>query len=46
VLVEAGANVWITPYKYRIYRFNRVDVSTSTARFTQLALSLALTYTF
>ena len=46
MLVEANANVWITPYKYRIYRFNRVDVDTNIERFTHLSISLALTYTF
>ncbi len=45
-LVEASANAWITPYKYRIYRFNRVDVDTSVERFAHLSISLALTYTF
>ncbi len=46
MLVEASANVWITPYKYRIYRFNRLDVDTDTERFTHLSISLAATYLF
>ena len=46
VLLEASANFWITPYEYRIYRFNRLDVETSAERFTHLSISLALTYTF
>jgi len=46
MLVEASANVWITPYKYRIYRFNRLNVDTNVERFTHLSISLALTYTF
>ncbi|MFA4947990.1 MAG: hypothetical protein WC674_05710 [Candidatus Krumholzibacteriia bacterium] len=46
MLLEASANVWITPYKYRIYRFNRLDVDTNIERFTHLSISLALTYTF
>ena len=46
MLLEAGANVWITPYQYRIYRFNRIDVSTDLERFTHLSISLALSYTF
>ena len=44
--VEAGANFWITPYEYRIYRFNRLDVETSTERFTHLSISLSVAYTF
>ena len=46
MLIEASANVWITPYEYRIYRFNRLDVDTSVERFTHLSIALALTYTF
>ena len=46
ICVEACANLWITPYKYRTYRFNRLDVETSTDRFTHLSVSLAVTYTF
>jgi hypothetical protein len=46
MLVEAGAGVWISPYLYRIYRFNRSNVSTDTERFTHVAFSLAFTYTF
>jgi hypothetical protein len=46
MLLEASANVWITPYKYRIYRFNRLDVDTNVERFTHLSITLALTYTF
>ena len=46
MLVEASAGVWITPYKYRIYRFNRLNVSTDVERFAHLSISLALTYTF
>jgi len=45
-LVEASANVWITPYEYRIYRFNRLDVDTDVERFTHLSISLAATYLF
>ncbi|MCX5752781.1 MAG: hypothetical protein NTW97_03935 [Candidatus Krumholzibacteria bacterium] len=46
MLLEGSASVWVTPYTYRIYRFNRLDVDTSNERFTHLAISLALTYTF
>jgi hypothetical protein len=44
--VEACANFWITPYEYRIYRFNRLDVDTSTERFTHLSISLGVAYAF
>jgi len=46
LLVEAGANFWVTPYEYRIYRFNRYDVTTTTERFMHLSLSLGFVYTF
>jgi hypothetical protein len=46
MLVEASVNAWITPYKYRIYRFNRLNVGTDVERFTHLSISLALTYQF
>lgn len=46
VLVEAGANLWITPYKYRIYRFDRQDVEASPARFAHIAISIGATYIF
>jgi|WetSurMetagenome_2_1015567.scaffolds.fasta_scaffold10119_3 hypothetical protein len=46
MLLEASAGVWIAPYKYRIYRFNRLDVDTSVERFTHYSIALALTYTF
>jgi hypothetical protein len=46
VLAEASATFWVTPYKYRIYRFNRLDVTTSAERFTHLSISIGLAYTF
>jgi hypothetical protein len=46
MLVEASASAWITPYLYRIYRFNRHSVTVDTERFTHVAFSLAVTYTF
>jgi len=46
VLLEASANFWITPYEYRIYRFNRLDVDTSVERFTHLSISIGVAYTF
>jgi len=46
VLIDAGAEFWITPYEYRIYRFNRLDVETQLERFTHLSISVGITYTF
>jgi hypothetical protein len=46
VLVEANTNFWITPYRYRIYRFNRYEVTTSTERFMHISVALGLVYTF
>jgi hypothetical protein len=45
-LVEAGANFWITPYRYRIYRFNRLNVETDTHRFMHLEIAVGFSYTF
>ena len=45
-LLEAEASFWITPYRYRIYRFNRIDVTTIEERFMHLSLSLGAVYTF
>lgn len=45
-LLEAEASFWITPYRYRIYRFNRIDVTTSEERFMHVGLSLGAVYTF
>lgn len=46
VLIDASAEFWITPYEYRIYRFNRFDVDTQLDRFTHLSISVGITYTF
>lgn len=46
VLLEAGASFWITPYRYRIYRFNRSNVEMSEQRFIHLGISLGVSYTF
>jgi hypothetical protein len=45
-LLEAGANFWITPYEYRIYRFDRSHVEIDAKRFMHLEISLGLSYTF
>jgi len=44
--LEAGADFWITPYEYRLYRFNRSDVTVERERFTHLSISMGITYSF
>ncbi len=44
--VEAEASVWVAPYRYRVYEFNRYDVTVSEEWFTHLGLSLGAVYTF
>jgi hypothetical protein len=46
MLLEANANFWVTPYQYRVYRFNRFDVTTSAERFMHVSVSLGVVYTF
>jgi hypothetical protein len=46
VLLEASAAFWVTPYEYRIYSFNRLDVTTTDVRFTHLSIAIGLVYTF
>jgi hypothetical protein len=45
-LVEAEASFWITPYRYRIYEFNRFDVAVREERFMHVGISLGAVYTF
>ncbi len=45
-LVDGGVNLWATPYKYRIYTFDRTDVTTRSEAFTQLEVLLSVAYTF
>jgi hypothetical protein len=45
-LVEADMSFWATPYKYRIYRFDRLNVSTESERFMHLEIQLGVSYTF
>jgi len=46
MLVEVSAEALFTPYRYRIYAFDRQSVSTSLERFTHLSATIAVTYTF
>lgn len=45
-LLEAGASFWVTPYRYRIYRFDRTSVSTEAERFIHVEIQLGVSYTF
>ncbi len=44
VLIELCTDVWFTPYKYRIYIFDRDKVETSRHQFTHLTISLGIIY--
>ncbi len=46
IIVEASATIWVTPYRYRIYTFNRSDVDTKDEQFTHVSLSLGISYIF
>ena len=46
MLVEASAQFWVTPYRYRIYEFDRYDVTTATEQFMHVSISLGLVYAF
>jgi hypothetical protein len=46
IVVELNANIWLTPYRYRIYRFNRSNVEAENKQFTHLAISLGVMYIF
>ena len=46
LLVDLGAGVWFTPYKYRVYTFDRNKVTTEDKQFTHFIFSLGLSYNF
>lgn len=46
ITLEAIGSLWLTPYKYRIYRFNRADVEMEEARFTHMSVHLGVSYNF
>jgi len=43
---ELMADVWFTPYAYRIYKFNRRFVTTEDKYFSHLVISLNISYFF
>lgn len=46
LLVEAEAGFWIMPYRYRVYEFNRFDVTVREERFMHVGISIGAVYTF
>jgi hypothetical protein len=46
IFVEAGVDVWLTPYRYIIYKFNRQDVETAEEQFTHVGLAIGASYVF
>ncbi|UCF05544.1 MAG: hypothetical protein JSV33_00470 [bacterium] len=46
IVVEFNANLWATPYRYRIYRFNRSSVEAENKQFTHFGTSLGILYIF
>jgi hypothetical protein len=46
ITLEAMGNLWLAPYRYRIYRFNRSDVEMEKARFTHMSVHFGVSYIF
>ncbi|HUV36855.1 MAG TPA: hypothetical protein VMX58_07955 [Patescibacteria group bacterium] len=46
ITVEAMVNVWTSPYRYRIYRFNRSTVEIDEKQFTHVSFHLGVSYIF
>ena len=46
IIVETTANIYYTPYDYRIYEFDRSEVSTRDVRFTHYVFNLGISYSF
>jgi hypothetical protein len=46
IIVEATANIYYTPYDYRIYEFDRSEVTTNAVRFTHYVFNLGISYSF
>jgi len=44
--IEAGADIFFTPYSYRVYEFYRQYVEVSEVKFTHIAFFLGASYTF
>lgn len=46
ILVEASADLYLTPYDYRIYEFDRSNVSTQDVRFLHYTFNVGVSYAF
>jgi hypothetical protein len=46
IIIEANANVYYTPYDYRIYTFDRAEVTTHEVRFMHCVLNFGMSYSF
>ncbi len=46
IFLEASTEIYLTPYEYTIYEFDRSSVSTRDASFSHLVFSLGLSYSF
>ena len=46
IIVEASADLYMTPYEYTIYEFDRSSVSTEDVRFTHLVFNIGVNYAF
>ncbi len=46
IIIEGTANIYYTPYAYRIYAFDRSEVTTYDARFTHYTFNLGISYSF
>ena len=46
IIIEWTANIYYTPYVYRIYSFDRSEVTTNDVRFTHYFFSLGISYSF
>ncbi len=46
ITIEAMGNIWVSPYHYRIYRFNRREVEIDEKQFTHVSFHVGISYIF
>jgi hypothetical protein len=46
IIIETSADLYVTPYDYRIYQFDRSSVSMDDVRFTHVIVNLGVSYSF
>lgn len=46
ITVETSADIWFTPYRYRIYRFDRQSVDAQQKQFTHFKFNIGISYIF